>query len=108
MGYLGSLLGSGLAYSGAKYFGAPDSVTDVAKNIGSSLGGLLPFKKGGRVKHKKGHAMHAGVGRKKKAFRKGGMVEEQGYAMGGISRINPAPNHAGYTVMPLPSRIKLM
>jgi hypothetical protein len=99
MGFFGNLLGQGLGYGVSKAFGGSDGVTNVAKDVGGSIGSLLPFRKGGRVKHKKG---------KKKAYRKGGLADENGYVMGGISKLNPAPNHAGYTLMPLPSRIKLM
>ena len=107
MPFFGNLIGQGLGYGASKLFGGSDGVTNVAKDIGGTLGSyLIPFKKGGKVrKAKTGYARERSSTRK---FRKGGTADADAYVMGGISRLNPAPNHAGFTLMPLPSRIKLM
>jgi len=64
----GSQLGRLLGGAGGQFLGKAFGNADLGKNIGETVGGfgggLLPFKKGGRVKGKRGKAVpimaHAG------------------------------------------------
>lgn len=54
MGFFGSLLGGGLGAIGSKFLPIPG--VD-GQTLGSALGGLAPFKTGGRVGGKRGKAI---------------------------------------------------
>jgi len=49
MGVFGNLLGQGIGYLGGGLFGG-QKAKDTGRTIGGALGGLLPFKQGGKVR----------------------------------------------------------
>jgi len=113
MGVFGNLLGQAAGYGASKLFGGSDGVSDVAKSVGGSIGSLLPFKKGGKIKKvvvpgklrhpkvpkvaklvvpgrikprvTKKDVQHAKETVNRKHYRKGGTADgENAYAMGGM------------------------
>lgn len=59
MGIFGSILGSGLGAAAGQYFGGSAGRT-AGQTAGGALGQLLPFEKGGMVKHTGPAYLHSG------------------------------------------------
>ena len=59
MGWLGSLIGSTLGHIGGSFLGKPEA----GREIGESIGGFIPLKKGGMVKKPKAKAKKAKKGK---------------------------------------------